>query len=555
MKPFGASLLLLLFGLTLQSSVETQLSAAGATGSKTAIDRPIVTSHATYLDSARKVPRGRFSVGTDTTYFTMPLATDGYFDFATVVNDKLREGVAPDCNANVVLCKALGPDLGGNKVSSRFFQILGVEPPSIQGEYFVDLATFTKQRIRGGLNKEKEELEDQLKDQLNDARQRPWISNKYPHLAEWLKDNEKPLAVALQGSRRSGYFCPIVLTPTVDKPAESLRVPPLWIQQCWGLCQGLLARGMLRTGEADFREAWQDLIGCHRLSRLIARGGTLAEGLAGIGVDLACFHAELAFLEASRPNASQIESYLRDLENLAAFPELSEKIGLAERCYFLDSVMRVDREGLRHLKMLEGNEATQGNHPLDSLLIGIDWDPALRNGNRWYDRLVRITQDKNRYARREEFERITAELAQLRLQVFQAGGLNRLTSCEPAQRGKLVGDILLPILLPAVGKCQDALERERQRYQNLLLAFRIARYERDHGSYPNRLEDLVPKLLSQVPQDFFSDKPLIYRRTKDGYLLYSVGVDGIDEDGHGPQDDPPGDDIVVQMPLGKPLRR
>ena len=39
------------------------------------------------------------------------------------------------------------------------------------------------------------------------------------------------------------------------------------------------------------------------------------------------------------------------------------------------------------------------------------------------------------------------------------------------------------------------------------------------------------------------------RPPEKGYLFYSVGVNGKDDDGHWTDDDPPGDDIAVHMPL------
>jgi hypothetical protein len=36
------------------------------------------------------------------------------------------------------------------------------------------------------------------------------------------------------------------------------------------------------------------------------------------------------------------------------------------------------------------------------------------------------------------------------------------------------------------------------------------------------------------------------------YLLYSVGPDGIDDEGRGKDDDPRGDDLRIRMPLSKP---
>ena len=49
--------------------------------------------------------------------------------------------------------------------------------------------------------------------------------------------------------------------------------------------------------------------------------------------------------------------------------------------------------------------------------------------------------------------------------------------------------------------------------------------------------------------DLFAGRPLVYRPSGAGYLLYSVGVNGKDEGGRWTDDDPPGDDLRVRMPL------
>ena len=52
-----------------------------------------------------------------------------------------------------------------------------------------------------------------------------------------------------------------------------------------------------------------------------------------------------------------------------------------------------------------------------------------------------------------------------------------------------------------------------------------------------------------MPSDLFSGKALIYRPAKNGYLLYSVGLNGRDDGGRSSADTPPGDDPHVRMPL------
>jgi len=60
----------------------------------------------------------------------------------------------------------------------------------------------------------------------------------------------------------------------------------------------------------------------------------------------------------------------------------------------------------------------------------------------------------------------------------------------------------------------------------------IFRYRNDTGRLPESLEQLTAAgILQSVPDDPFSDGPLLYRRIKDGFRLYSVGEDFTDDGG------------------------
>jgi len=56
-------------------------------------------------------------------------------------------------------------------------------------------------------------------------------------------------------------------------------------------------------------------------------------------------------------------------------------------------------------------------------------------------------------------------------------------------------------------------------------------FQNRHGIFPEKLSQLVPDILSEVPTDPFSGKPLIYRRTPSGFIVYSVGSNGKDDGG------------------------
>jgi hypothetical protein len=56
-------------------------------------------------------------------------------------------------------------------------------------------------------------------------------------------------------------------------------------------------------------------------------------------------------------------------------------------------------------------------------------------------------------------------------------------------------------------------------------------YRREHGAYPADLGPLAPAYLPALPEDPFSGDPLVYRVEAEGYTLYSVGPNKIDDGG------------------------
>lgn len=58
-------------------------------------------------------------------------------------------------------------------------------------------------------------------------------------------------------------------------------------------------------------------------------------------------------------------------------------------------------------------------------------------------------------------------------------------------------------------------------------------YRAQSGTLPESLEALVPSILQVLPLDPFSGEPLRFTRTEQapGYVLYSVGLDGVDDGG------------------------
>jgi hypothetical protein len=62
-------------------------------------------------------------------------------------------------------------------------------------------------------------------------------------------------------------------------------------------------------------------------------------------------------------------------------------------------------------------------------------------------------------------------------------------------------------------------------------AIALERWHKRHGDYPESLNQLVPEFLHSIPLDHIDGKPIRYRRTESYFILWSIGLNGIDEGG------------------------
>ena len=163
----------------------------------------------------------------------------------------------------------------------------------------------------------------------------------------------------------------------------------------------------------------------------------------------------------------------------------------------------------------------------------------------------------DRAAREKELDALEKELNELVKKNRDEAALQALIKEAGAGKvvGQQLGNTLVALLAPAVRKVQQAHDRVAQVERNLHVAFAMAAFHKDTGRYPAKLADLAPKYLAAVPDDVFGGKPLIYKPTGKGYLFYSVGVNGKDDGGRWYDDDPPGDDPGVRMPLPAPKKK
>jgi len=88
------------------------------------------------------------------------------------------------------------------------------------------------------------------------------------------------------------------------------------------------------------------------------------------------------------------------------------------------------------------------------------------------------------------------------------------------------GPLLLRILGHAFIRVSLTTWRLETHRRGVLAIVAVMRYRKALGQYPDNLEELASTgYLEILPIDPFSGNPLLYRRTDDGFTLYSIGMD------------------------------
>jgi hypothetical protein len=266
--------------------------------------------------------------------------------------------------------------------------------------------------------------------------------------------------------------------------------------------------------------------------------------IAGAIDDHACAGDQM-LLRHARLTAAHVAKMRQDLDQLSRMPLISEMLNLGGRFEFLDDVSLCSKDGAKAtLVMLErltkgtDLEEWKGLHgTVESLLrysaaTAVDWDRILRMGNSWYDRIADACRKPTRAEQRAALRGIEADLCKLRKTVENTASLDKSMLADPHRAfSERLGQVLLIMFGPQLTRDIEFADRVAMRFDLNKLAFALVAYRADHGSYPEKLANLVPEYAAELPKDVFDDADLRYRREGAGFVLYSIGINQRDDGG------------------------
>lgn len=141
---------------------------------------------------------------------------------------------------------------------------------------------------------------------------------------------------------------------------------------------------------------------------------------------------------------------------------------------------------------------------------------------------------------RAEMDRLEAEFERFKAEL----------DSDERQRIINAGVILGKMLGPSFFRLKEDETKTESRIALAQVAMALKLYKGAHGHYPESLSSLSPEFLSELPSDPFTGEALQYARDGEGFLLYSIGLNGFDDGGlaeteeDGKKVDPDTDDIA-----------
>ena len=332
-----------------------------------------------------------------------------------------------------------------------------------------------------------------------------------------------------------------------------------------------------RAGAGDSKGALEDLQTIRRLGRLLQQEPALLSTLVGAAIESLSWQTKLTLARGELLTAAQRIQLAADARGTEEFRYNSDAFNTGERYFNLQLVMMAMKEDTeRSVRVISGlewvdffNKAAKKPSVTLGDLRQTDWNVVLRMLNRDYDTLTAIASETDEIKQRDQALAFVAAH-----QAAQEAGITQSITFDISpdpdkeiQRQKFISNLeaylrrrpneSLVAYSERIGIFflgdQSSVERSfrlvlrprtYQRQLQMVLALRA--YHEAKGAYPATLNELVPAFLPKISTDPFAGKPMSFRREGDGYVLYSIGLNGKDDGGKTSREQKDADDIVVK---------
>ncbi len=347
-------------------------------------------------------------------------------------------------------------------------------------------------------------------------------------LLPWLEKNAGAIVAVREAAGKPDCKFPVLKEPKV--PFVNVLLPHLSTMRSLGRL--LIIEGKHLEHQKKVREALDTYLAILKMGYHVSKEPILISGLVGIALDAMGSNAIESCILRNRLDAATI-TYLQERLRVTKWATENYEIAMSgERVFGMSLVDDLlDRPGQLSLTDL----GASGSKLQNLLPITTKAFPELRETVR----AIMKSDFRKYWKAMDEWNKLPDHIA------FRP---------ENQPSDKLIEELpawsLARMLVPALGRARLAFARGKAQKAVLDAVAALELYRQKKGAYPANLNE-PEEILRAIPLDPFSNEPLKYNRTEDGYLIYSIGDNLVDDGGvEGEKGQPK--DIVVRNPFPKP---
>lgn len=341
---------------------------------------------------------------------------------------------------------------------------------------------------------------------------------------KWLTDNKEILDLVVAGTQKPYYW--------ESYKGESIYEVPLPnLSRFRTLAYSLRWRIRLSAEQGWYENAFDDIKNSYRFGRHIRKGDKLLiEQLVGIAIEALSVQTLRSILGEYQIDSSKLTQLQKDFEQMITDENFAISFKAEKLCPY-DWLQRCYTEGgpggghpypSAFRKMAEINQGINAKKTwfadycknlgtAISFLLGLSpgRTETLKSVNDLYDFF------DSEFALKTPVQ-VQAQKTEIDKRVKQLTGRN----------------FLLSLFVPAFEKIFQISYRLKLEVEATLTIIATLRYKQEKGQCPQNLDELKQAgYIKEIPIDPFSNKPLVYKKTDDNFILYSVGLNFKDDGG------------------------
>ena len=472
--------------------------------------------------------RPKVTISKETTWFTEPLNEHGEVDFWEAATRHFSKGVTPEKNIVTAIAQTVRAYEWKEQpnVRIRAYDLLGIEW-MVPFDQLMDSREGYAYDVLGD-----EEVYADESEIWYDLTDYPWSMERYLFTAEWINRSEWPVEwFVSQLDSKSQFYNPLFAYDNSHELSLRIYNPGM---DAHGIGEYLICRSMGRLYEGDVTGCQVDLIATRKLARILLKSENYFGIWNGLGLLKQVVNAEVHMVLNKKTTVQHLESYRAEIAALNLEFDVSRFIDQNQRPFVLSSAITA-KNGDTFLFVYE--------HPISTWTFRsvrriVDWDIVLKRINEHHDMLCRETKSKPVL---EQYKAITEYVDNLESSLEQKEKWQltlELLMSNQDKKSRMLADMIVcaseefncdeDIGVWLVAKTCDQLSR-----LNLELHY----FYKQHGHFPDSLQELVPRYLPALPMDPCSGQPFKYKYDGIHFVLYSIGIDGEDDDAESPDGD------------------